>query len=55
MTGDNGRHLRRIPGRGIAAPHHMQIGAHKDEIAFVDFPRSCVIGFDYRCRRASTA
>ena len=55
MAGGDGRYARRILGCGIAAPHHMQIGADKDEIALVDFPRSCVIDFGHRHRRAAIA
>jgi len=55
VTGGNGRNLRRILGGSIAAPDHVQIGAHQNEIAFVDVPRACVAGLDHRHRRAARA
>src|SRR5262249_8738633 len=55
MTGGDGRNSRRILGRGIAAPHHMHIGAQQDEITFVDVPRSRISGIDHPYRRAVIA
>src|ERR1700736_78109 len=55
VPGGEGRDLRRFVGRRIAAPYHVQIGPHQDEVVSVNLTRHPIGNVEHPHRRTTPA